>query len=178
MTRVAERLGVTTMALYRHVADRDDLEHAVVEIVLAELAGPLPDTGEWESGVAGWMHALRRCWIAHPWVASMLGTRTELSPSWMAAIDGLMAILFDAGLPSNQAAHEAVLISRTTVGLLWLEVNAPLPQPGLGEAATAHLPDSAWPRWRQLAESLDSYGNDDLFNDLVTHTLTRLREVC
>jgi hypothetical protein len=108
----------------------------------------------------------------------MLGTRTELSPSWMAAIDGLMAILFDAGLPSNQAAHEAVLISRTTVGLLWLEVNAPLPQPGLGEAATAHLPDSAWPRWRQLAESLDSYGNDDLFNDLVTHTLTRLREVC
>jgi AcrR family transcriptional regulator len=177
MARVADRLGVTTMALYRHVVDRDDLERAVVELVLAELAGLTPDTADWQSGVAGWMHALRRCWIAHPWVASMLGTRAELSSSWLAAIDRLAAILFDAGLPPVEAAHEAVLISRTTVGLLWLEVSAPLPHPGLAEAAMAHLPSSAWPRWRRLAAGLESYSNDDLFNDLVAQTLTRLREV-
>jgi hypothetical protein len=166
------------MALYRHVADRDDLERAVVELVLADLAGFAPGAGDWQSGIAGWMHALRRCWIAHPWVASMLGTRSELSPSWLAAIDRLTAMLFDSGLPPEEAAHEAVLISRTTVGLLWLEVSAPLPHTGLTEAAMAHLPSSVWPRWRQLAEGLQSYGNDDLFNDLVTQTLTRLREVC
>ena len=40
MQAVAERLGVTPMALYRHVDDKADLLDSVVEALLTEL--PLP----------------------------------------------------------------------------------------------------------------------------------------
>ena len=42
MSRLGERLGVTAMALYRHVADRADLEAAVVDLVLLDLEQPSP----------------------------------------------------------------------------------------------------------------------------------------
>src|SRR5919106_685635 len=170
MTRLGERLGVTAMALYRHVTDRSDLERAVVELVLGELATPSADVDDWEAGVAAWMHSIRRCWITHPWVGGMLGTRTELSPQWLAAVDRLAAILAHAHLTPTEMAHELVQISRTTIGVLLLEVNAPLPQTGLTDAALAHLPATAQRRWQSLTRALHRFGNDELFDDLVTET--------
>ena len=179
MARIAVRLGVTAMALYRHVADRDDLERAVVELVLGELASPAPPVpDDWEGCVADWMNAMRRCWIAHPWVGGMLGSRTELSPPWVAAVDRLAVILAGAGLSPPAVAREVVHISRTTVGLLWLEVSAPLPHANLAEAAVTHLPEPAWSRWQSIAVALHDYGNDELFVDFVSATLARLRRDC
>lgn len=175
MTRLGERLGVTAMALYRHVTDRSDLERAVVELVLGELASFSTEPDDWEAGVAAWMHSVRRCWITHPWVGGMLGTRSELSPPWLAAIDGLAAILARSHLTPTTVARELTQISRTTIGVLWLEVNAPLPQTGLTEAAIAHMPATSQRRWQPLTKALSRYGNDDLFADLVTGTLDRLR---
>ncbi len=43
MARVAERLGVTPMALYRHVANKAGLLDGVVELLLTEF--PLPAEG-------------------------------------------------------------------------------------------------------------------------------------
>jgi AcrR family transcriptional regulator len=174
MTRLGERLGVTAMALYRHVADRDDLERAVVELVLGELTAP-STVADWDAGVAEWMRSVRRCWIAHPWVGGMLGTAVELSPPWVAAVDQLAALLDRAGLRSEVLAHELVQISRSTIGLLWLEVNAPLPEAGLSEEALSRLPATSQRRWRGLTKALQRYDNVDAFDDLVTATLDRLR---
>jgi AcrR family transcriptional regulator len=178
MVRLAEELGVTTMALYRHVTDRGDLERAVVELVLGELASPAPTPDNWEACVADWMHAVRQCWIAHPWVGGMLGSRTELSPPWLAAVDRLTAILMGASLSPTAVAREAVHISRTTVGVLLLEVSAPLPHNHMAEAAITHLPESAWARWQSIAAALSEYGNDELFHDFVRTTLVRLSKEC
>lgn len=175
MARLGERLGVTAMALYRHVRDRSELERAVVELVLGELANSATAEEEWEAGVAAWMHSIRRCWIAHPWVGGLLGSRTELSPPWLAVIDRLAATLERAPLGPAKVAQELVLISRSTIGVLWLEVNAPLPQTGLTDSALAHLPITSRRRWKSLTRTWRRYDNDDLFDDLVADTLDRLR---
>lgn len=175
MARLGERLGVTAMALYRHVRDRSELERAVVELVLGELANSATAEEEWEAGVAAWMHSIRRCWIAHPWVGGLLGSRTELSPPWLAVIDRLAATLERAPLGPAKVAQELVLISRSTIGVLWLEVNAPLPQTGLTDSALAQLPITSRRRWKSLTRTWRRYDNDDLFDDLVADTLDRLR---
>lgn len=175
MTRLGDRLGVTAMALYRHVSDRADLERAVVELALGELASPSAAVDDWEAGVATWMHLVRQCWTAHPWVGGMLGTRAELSPPWLVAVDRLAEILGNAGFTPTAVARELVQISRTTVGVLWQEVNAPLPQSGLNKAAFDHLPASARRRWQPLTKALRRYDNTALFDDLVAGTLDRLR---
>src|SRR4029453_13599511 len=65
MSRLGERLGVTAMALYRHVADRADLEAAVVDLVLLDLGQP-SSGASWAEDVAAWMRRVRDHWRHHP----------------------------------------------------------------------------------------------------------------
>ncbi len=61
MQAVADRLGVTSMALYRHVANKADLLDGVVERILWEV--PLPDPAlPWDGAArhAGPRHPRRR----------------------------------------------------------------------------------------------------------------------
>jgi AcrR family transcriptional regulator len=171
MPRLGERLGVTAMALYRHVSDRADLESAVVELVLSDLAveGEAgEEVGEDAAGesvdvIATWMHRVRACWLAHPWLGSLLGSSTSLNPSWVTALEHLAHALEWAGLPDDEVARELVRISRTTCGIVIQEIAAPLPQPG-GVARSL----------RRYAPALRQYDNDALFDDLVAETVRRV----
>jgi AcrR family transcriptional regulator len=167
MPRLGERLGVTAMALYRHVSDRADLESAVVELVLSDLAVE-GDTGEGAEGeavevIATWMHRVRARWLEHPWLGSLLGSSTSLNPSWVTALEHLAHALERAGLPDDEVARELVRISRTTCGIVIQEIAAPLPQPG-GVARSL----------RRYAPALRRYDNDALFDDLVAETVRRV----
>jgi AcrR family transcriptional regulator len=159
MPRLGERLGVTAMALYRHVSDRADLERAVVELVLGDLA---IDDGT-DDAVATWMRRVRSHWLEHPWLGSLLGSSTSLNPSWVTAIEHLAHALERAGLPDDEVARELVRISRTTCGIVIQEIAAPLPQPG-GVARSL----------RRYAPALRRYDDDALFDDLVAETIRRL----
>lgn len=174
MAQLGSRLGVTTMALYRHVDDRGDLERALVEHVLREVAENASAEPDWRSAVAGWMQALRGCWIAHPWIGSLLSTRTGLSPAWLLVLDDLALRLSGAGFSPGQVARELQRISRTTIGILLQEVSAPLPYDGLTDEGLSQLPKTAERRWRSFEKTLRRYDNDDLFDDVVAATVTRL----
>ncbi|MFF9560571.1 TetR/AcrR family transcriptional regulator [Streptomyces albus] len=98
MRRVAAELGASTMALYRHVASKEDLVALMVEAALTEV--PLPDTPpkDWRHGLE---RAARRDWELyhrHPWILSkvLVTTRTHSSRALAAdsehafsAFDGL-----------------------------------------------------------------------------------------
>ena len=58
MPSLAKRLGVGTMSLYRHVADKDDLINAVGERVLSGVA--VPD-GDPSTGKAAWSATCEPC---------------------------------------------------------------------------------------------------------------------
>jgi AcrR family transcriptional regulator len=172
MNRLGDRLGVTAMAIYRHVADRAELEQAVAELVLDDLGGGLISAGAWPEAIALWMHRVRDHWRRHPWLGHLLGSRTQLSPPWLAALERLAGILEAAGFSTEMVAHELVRISRATAGLVVLENAAPLVQ---GSALLESLPVADRPRWRPIMTIVSRYTNDDLFNDLVAETLDRLR---
>lgn len=175
MARLGERLGVTAMALYRHVADRRDLEIAVVEHVLADLKLVTSTQDDWRRGVEGWMHGVRAHWLRHRWLGRLIGTEHELAPPWLATLDQLAAALESAGLSPEDIAQELVRISRTTAGIVLLEIAAPLPHTvDAADAERAGVGSSAVERWRALSTPLAQYSNDDLFDDLVAATLTRI----
>ena len=162
MARLGERLGVTAMALYRHIRDRAELESAVVELVLDDLT--VEDSSK--QAVAFWMRSVRAHWLEHPWLGSLLGTSTSLNRSWIAALEHLAASLERAGLSDEQVAQQVVQISRVTCGILIQEIAVPLPQRGdLGAALTRHAP------------TLRRYGNDALFEDLVDETEARIKRL-
>jgi AcrR family transcriptional regulator len=176
MSRLGERLGVTAMALYRHVADRDDLEQALVEQVFSGFRGGSQPSADWQEALADWMSSLRQCWLAHPWVGALLGNRQEIPATWLSVLDQLAEILIRAGLPTALVAHELEQTSRTAIGILLQEVSAPLPYSGLTDAVINHLPDAAQPRWHSIENALRRYSNDDLFDDIIDSTVLRLRK--
>jgi AcrR family transcriptional regulator len=178
MAQIGRRLGVTAMALYRHVKDRDDLEAAIVDHVLADLmaGGDANDpTDDWPVAVATWMHRVRNHWLRHPWIGRLIGGDHALSPSWLGALGQLARALEDAGLPPEAVAREVVQISRVVVGVTLLEARAPLPHTETFEPdALARLKPDERTRWERLAGELDRYANDELFADLVAQTLDRI----
>lgn len=70
MARVAEALGVTTMALYRYVGGKDELLAAMYDAA----TGYPPDltalhaAGGWRPALAEWCRAQLRLALAHPWI--------------------------------------------------------------------------------------------------------------
>jgi AcrR family transcriptional regulator len=157
MARLGDRLGVTAMALYRHVKDRAELETAVVELVLDDLM--LED--EPEDAVGTWMRRVRAHWLEHPWLGMLLGTSTTLNRSWIAALEHLAGALTHAGLRDDDVAREVVRISRITSGIVIQEIRAPLPTGGA----------DYFPQYRA---TLSVYDNDRLFDDLVAETVERI----
>lgn len=162
MARLGDRLGVTAMALYRHVRDRAELETAVVELVLDDLA--LDDDSK--DAVATWMRRVRAHWLEHPWLGLLLGTGTSVNRSWAEALERLAAALERAGVRDDDVAREVVRISRSTSGIVIQEIRAPLPMPaGLGDHLTRY------------AGALSVYDNDALFDDLVAETTARVERL-
>src|SRR5699024_165218 len=74
MKRVAARLGAGAMSLYRHVADKDELIQAMVDLVTGDYTYPVPEGLGWRQT----MHVLaRQDWDAfrdHPWMLTATAT--------------------------------------------------------------------------------------------------------
>ena len=55
MARVANAVGLTPMALYRHFKDRDELMDAVVGRILLERNATIPHEGPWQDQLRAWV---------------------------------------------------------------------------------------------------------------------------
>ncbi|MGB3330311.1 MAG: TetR/AcrR family transcriptional regulator [Thermomicrobiales bacterium] len=90
MRRLAERLGVVPMALYKHVANKDDLVAGMIDAVVAAYPSPPPEVG-WREAVRGRVLAARAALQVHPWLrAAIEGTtvRTPVVLGYMNAVAG------------------------------------------------------------------------------------------
>jgi AcrR family transcriptional regulator len=108
MARVAEQLGYTTMALYRHVSGKDELVQLMIE---AAFEGQLPDIAEgtpWRPGMEQWARALLCPFQASPWLAEVNPTGLN-APSQLAIMDQGLGVLQSTGLPAADQA--AVLLA-------------------------------------------------------------------
>ena len=76
MQKVAARLGVSKMALYRYVRSRDDLVAIAVEQAVGEPPGTSDADGDWRARTLLWAERLRAVWVEHPWLpATAVGER-------------------------------------------------------------------------------------------------------
>ena len=76
MQKVAARLGVTKMALYRYVGSKDELIAVAVEQAVEDPPTSTAADGDWRERTRRWADRLREVWTAHPWLpAATLGNR-------------------------------------------------------------------------------------------------------
>src|SRR3954454_22940290 len=125
MRAVAARLGVTPMALYRHVGDKQGLLDGVVERLLDELPSPdaslAPDERLRE--LAG---ALRSTARRHPDVFVMLLRRPATTPASLRARERVYAALREAGVPEDLVPRVERLVSTFMLGWAASEAGGPV----------------------------------------------------
>src|SRR5712692_10274403 len=66
MRKLAEELGVVPMALYKHVANKEQLLDGMIDVVVGEIDPPVARAG-WKSAVRQRILSARRALLRHPW---------------------------------------------------------------------------------------------------------------
>jgi AcrR family transcriptional regulator len=92
MARLAERLGCATMSLYRHVANKDELQVFMMDTAPGSPPALAPGTG-WRRGLELWARALQAVYYRHPWILQIVAGRPPLEPGQLAWLEaGLQAL--------------------------------------------------------------------------------------
>lgn len=110
MARVAEALGCSTMALYRHLASKDDLLVLLADRVAAD-APALPDDLDWREGLLRWTRLQIEGILAHPWVLDLPLASTPLGPNRARWLDQGFAVMRHLHLPSGEKGLVLSLLS-------------------------------------------------------------------
>jgi AcrR family transcriptional regulator len=113
MRRLGQHLGVEAMSLYNHVANKDDLLTGVVDMVLGEImslvveVAPPIEPPDWKCAMRERILIARSVLVRHPWMPSVIESRTQITPVLLAWFDELIG-LFRAGGFSYDLAHHAL----------------------------------------------------------------------
>jgi len=140
MRSVAQQLGVTPMALYRHVGDKGSLLDGLVERVLREIELPpagLPPADR----LRALGSALRTVARRHPQAFGLLLARSAVTPEALQVRDAVVTALADLGVPEEGLSRAERLLSTFALGFAASEANGRFPDQTRADADFAHAMD-------------------------------------
>ena len=118
MRRIAAHLDVTTMALYRHVSNREHLILLMADAAFTQFPLPEPPPVGWRRRLET---AARLQWTMyqhHPWLAQATSfTRPLLAPRALAHTEWVMRALDDLGLDPVTSVHVHATVAAHVRGL-------------------------------------------------------------
>jgi AcrR family transcriptional regulator len=106
MRRLASELGVVPMALYKHVANKEELLDSMIDVVVGEIDPPRSDVG-WKTAVRERILSARRALLRHPWASRVMESRGEPIPTVLAYMDSMIG-MFRAGGFSIDLTHHTM----------------------------------------------------------------------
>jgi AcrR family transcriptional regulator len=134
---LAEELGVKPMAIYYHVANKDEILDGIVDLVFAEIELPETD-GDWRSELVRRTSSARRVLSRHHWAIGLMESRKSPGPATLRHHDAVLGTLRKAGFTVEMTAHAYALLDSYVYGFALQE--AALPFSGADTAAEVAEP--------------------------------------
>jgi AcrR family transcriptional regulator len=122
MRRLAALLGLTPMALYRHVPSKAALLEALVATVFARLEFPDPADVPLGERLRTTVRSLRGLLHAHPWLVTLILRGPVLGEGVYRASEQSLRALRDTGLDPATIAAAFRLLHSFTIGYAGMEV--------------------------------------------------------
>ena len=104
MRKLAQALDVVPMALYRHVANKDELLDALVDVVIGEIDPPL-DGADWKTALRTRILSARRALLRHPWASRLMESRNTPTPVVLGYMDSMIGMFRTGGFSLDLTHH-------------------------------------------------------------------------
>ena len=114
MRRLAEELGVVPMALYKHVAGKEELLDGMVATLIGEIGPAVHDT-DWKSAVRLRVLSARRALQRHPWARQAIESRTNKTPAVLEYMDSFIGMFLAGGFSPDLTHH----VMHAVGGRMW-----------------------------------------------------------
>jgi AcrR family transcriptional regulator len=104
MRRLAQELHVVPMALYKHVANKEELLDGMVEVIVSEI-DPAAGDSDWKTAVRLRVLSARAVLQRHQWARQVLESRTNQTPAVLEYMDSFIAMFLAGGLTVDLTHH-------------------------------------------------------------------------
>jgi AcrR family transcriptional regulator len=188
MRNLAQELGVVPMALYKHVANKEELLDGMVDVIVGEIDPPVHGA-DWKDAIRQRILSAREALLRHGWASQVIESRTHATPVVLDYMNSLIG-MFRAGGFSVDLTHHVMHALGTRMWGFTQEVfptQAPPADPDVRAAAFGQLA-ARYPYIIEMAtagshdgESTVGRGCDDQFEfefalDLLLDGFERLRQ--
>lgn len=157
MRAVAERVGLTSMALYPYVGGKDALLDGLVDLLHLELGsrhGDDPADIDWRLRLRALGRAVRALSRRHPGAYPLLLNRPSPGNSWLTA--ALRATLHDARVPADEVPRLTRMICAFLLGYTTGEITGGLPSGSAIDPASPAAPADEGPPAGEADEEFDA----------------------
>ena len=185
MRGLAQELGVVPMALYKHVANKEQLLDGMVDIVFSEIELPSGDL-DWGSAMRRRAISTREALKRHGWAIGMMESRHP-GPANLRNHNAVMGCLRKAGFSFKMAIHAYSVQDAYIYGFALQERDTALETPdSAGEAAQRRAETIGaienYPYLVEVATKLPESGYDNAVEfawglDLILDGLDGLRQL-
>ena len=181
MRKLGEAVGVETMSLYNHVANKDDMIDGMIDVVFGEIDLPSADA-EWSSAMRGRATSVRDVLSRHRWAIGLMESRTHPGPANLRHHDAVLGSLVAAGFSIDQAAHAYSVLDSYVYGFAQTQLSLPFESAEqvatMGERMLQQFPVDQYPHLAQMIghamkPGYDHSGEFDFGLDLVLDGLAR-----
>ncbi len=111
MSAIAQRLGFTTMALYRYVSAKEDLILLLHEHGIGLPPIGIQDAGHWKDAIRTWTREVVAVYSAHSWLLDIPIVGIPHTPNNLAWLDALLQVLERTGLEPRDRMSAALLVT-------------------------------------------------------------------
>jgi AcrR family transcriptional regulator len=170
MRRVAGRLGVAAMSLYRHVPNKDALLELMADSVLAELPHPDP-AGRWQDEMLHFWLAFHDLLLEHPAVAFVMLDVPVAGSELAVRGEAVLATLMHGGLDDASAAEALTSLTWYTVGGALYAIGRGNPKHVNLGTRLAQLPPHDFPSVRRAAPYLAADTSRENFISGLSHLI-------
>ena len=115
MRKLAEELGVVPMALYKHVANKEELLDGMIDVVVGEIDPPASGT-EWKTAVRQRILSARCALLRHPWAPRVIESKKNPTPMVLEYMDSMIGIFRAGGFSVNLTHHVMHTIGSRVLG--------------------------------------------------------------
>lgn len=184
MRGLGQALGVEGMALYKHVANKDDLLAGIVDLVLSEVDLPSPGQ-EWKSELRRGAISTFETLVRHPWSCGLIMSDGGGSgPARWRLMDSILGTLRRGGFSVELTHHGFHVLDVYIQGVALGTVSFPFGKEAMTEVAGAFLREFPAADHPYLVEHIGYHidtgmlgeGDFEFGLDLLLDSLERLRD--